>query len=114
MTLFGASQPAAPDRAAGPDEVFDALADRTRRSILVLLHERGRLTVGEVAAAFPFLSRPAVSAKLAQLRRAGLVTEAREGSFRRYSLADAGPSEVLGFVHRVWGEASDDPIESSS
>ncbi|NQX29280.1 helix-turn-helix transcriptional regulator [Microbacteriaceae bacterium VKM Ac-2854] len=94
--------------------MFGALADRTRRAILVLLRERDRMTVGEVTAAFPYLSRPAVSAKLAQLRRAGLVTELREGSYRRYSLADPGPGELLGFLHRVWGDvAADAPDESS-
>lgn len=105
MTLFedASSRPAA-EPVAGPDDVFDALADRTRRGILVLLSERGRMTVGEVAAAFPYLSRPAVSAKLAQLRRAGMIIEAREGSFRLYSLAASGPGELLGFIHRVWGD----------
>ncbi|MCD2195292.1 metalloregulator ArsR/SmtB family transcription factor [Actinomycetospora endophytica] len=60
---------------------FAALADPTRRSILVLLAEGGA-TVNEVAARFP-VSVPAVSRHLKVLERAGLITRSREAQWRR-------------------------------
>lgn len=57
------------------DEVFRALADSTRRHVLVAVANR-ELTVTEVARAMrPFSSRTAVSRHLAVLRQAGLVEE---------------------------------------
>ena len=48
------------------------------------------MTAGDLAAAFPSISRPAVSRHLRVLRDAGLVVASREGREWRYSL-DASP-----------------------
>ncbi len=58
-----------------PDErdVFQALADPTRRAILTLL-QQGSQPVGGIARGFP-ISRPAISRHLRILREADLVTE---------------------------------------
>ena len=60
---------------------FAALADSTRRAILVRLADGGA-TVGEIAAPFE-MSLPAVSKHLAVLAGAGLITRSKEGRIRR-------------------------------
>ncbi|HZD04012.1 MAG TPA: metalloregulator ArsR/SmtB family transcription factor [Longimicrobiales bacterium] len=69
-------------------DVFQAVADPTRRAILARLR-RGRAAASELAEGFP-ISRPAVSKHLGVLRRARLVREHREGRHRIYELS-AGP-----------------------
>ena len=56
------------------------------------------MTAGELAAAFPSISRPAVSRHLRVLREAGLVTVAEDGRERHYAL-DPGP---LADVTQAW------------
>lgn len=65
---------------------FKALADPTRRGILELLASRGVCSAGEVADAFPAISRPAVSRHLRVLRHAALVTVQGIGREQRYEL----------------------------
>src|SRR5215510_10886945 len=70
------------------DEVFAALADPVRRSIL--MHLEGReLLVSEIARQFD-ISLQAVSRHIQVLVRAGLVTQERTGRISRCRL-DAGP-----------------------
>jgi ArsR family transcriptional regulator, repressor of sdpIR and other operons len=64
--------------------VFQALADETRRSILLLLRD-GPLTSGDIAAKFNS-SWPTISRHLAVLRDAGLVTAERNGQEIYYEL----------------------------
>jgi DNA-binding transcriptional ArsR family regulator len=72
------------------DDLFRGLADPTRRRILDLLAEHGRLTVGELAAEFPDLVASGISKHLMVLRAAGLVTAKRDGRQQIYSInADA-------------------------
>lgn len=70
------------------DLTFGALADPTRRAILVRL-AGGEATVGELARPF-HVSRPAISKHLRVLERAGLVRRARDGRVSRCEL-DAVP-----------------------
>ncbi len=60
---------------------FAALADPTRRAILVRLAD-GDASVGEIAQPFD-MSLPAVSKHLAVLADAGLITRSKEGRVRR-------------------------------
>ncbi len=62
------------------DLTFAALADPTRRAILVRLGE-GEATVNELAEPFP-VSLPAISRHLKVLERAGLIERGREGQAR--------------------------------
>jgi DNA-binding transcriptional ArsR family regulator len=66
------------------DKTYKALADPTRRRILVLLRDRDR-TAGEIAAEFP-MAFASVSHHLGALKEAGLVLAEREGQHIRYSL----------------------------
>ena|SRR5215204_5358304 len=63
------------------DEVFKALANRTRRRILDLLKDRPR-TTGDLCATFPGLDRCTTMQHLAVLERAGLVVAHRKGRER--------------------------------
>jgi DNA-binding transcriptional ArsR family regulator len=68
------------------DLVFGALADATRRDILVILRAEGELHAGAIAERFPHVSRVAVSKHLQALLRAELVTVRRDGRRLSYSL----------------------------
>jgi DNA-binding transcriptional ArsR family regulator len=67
----------APDRF---DDVFAALSDPTRRSIVRRLAD-GEATVLELAEPFP-ISLPAISRHLKVLERAGLISRGRDGRRR--------------------------------
>ena len=69
---------------ATTSEVFRALGDPTRRSILGLLRD-GDMSAGEIADRFP-QARSTLSEHLRTLRDAGLVVTERQGTTIRYSL----------------------------
>jgi DNA-binding transcriptional ArsR family regulator len=80
---------------AGPDEVFRALADPTRRLILDELAERHEQTLYELVARLIMkheigMTRQAIGKHLAILREAGLVRVERRGKYKVISL-DAAP-----------------------
>ncbi len=82
---------------------FFALADPTRRAILVRLAD-GPATVKELSTPFE-MSGPAVSKHLRVLERAGLIQRGREAQWRPRSL-DAAPlkdvAEWAGEFRRFW------------
>ena len=65
-------------------ELFKALSDPTRRSILQLLRSRA-MTPSDLLGKLE-VSQPTLSHHLDILKRAGLVDSEREGQFIRYSL----------------------------
>jgi DNA-binding transcriptional ArsR family regulator len=81
-------------------DVLAALADPTRRAVFERLRA-GPRSVGELAGGLP-VSRPAVSQHLAVLRRAGLVTERREGARRVYRIDPAGVGELRDYLETFW------------
>jgi DNA-binding transcriptional ArsR family regulator len=68
----------------GPDDVFKALADPTRREIIQMLR-KGPLSSGEIAAKFPS-AWATISRHLAILRDADLISAERNGNSIRYEL----------------------------
>lgn len=74
------------------DEVFDALANPTRRAILDSLLT-GEHTAGELAGRFD-MARPSVSEHLRTLRASGLVEERQVGRHRLYRVT-AEPMAAL-------------------
>lgn len=84
-------------------DVFEALADPTRRAILTILRQ-GSQPVGCIARDFP-ISRPAISRHLRILREAELVTEIKVGRNRLYEL-NAGPlknvDDWLAHYRHMW------------
>jgi len=65
-------------------ELFKALSDPTRRSILQLLRSRS-MTPSDILVKLE-VSQPTLSHHLDILKRSGLVDSEREGQFIRYSL----------------------------
>ena len=87
------------------DRVFDALGDRTRRTVLKRLR-RGARSVQEIADGMD-VSRPAVSQHLRVLLDSGLVTERRHGRERHYHLLAErlGPvRDWIAHYERFWDE----------
>src|SRR5262249_19333895 len=82
---------------------FEAVADPTRRAILVRL-SKGPISVGELAAEFP-VSRPAISHHLRVLKDARLVTDTAQGTRRRYEIDARGLQEVRDFFEQFWNVA---------
>jgi ArsR family transcriptional regulator len=82
-------------------DIFDVIADPTRRDILRVLLDRhseaqdgvGEISVSEIVATLE-LSQPTVSKHLKVLREAGLVSVREEGQHRYYRL-DATPLETI-------------------
>ncbi len=79
-------------------DVFAALADPTRRTILDLLRDRATLNAGEIATEFPRISRAAVSKHLKVLRQARLVKVREQGREWHYRL-DPDP---LAKIYKDW------------
>ena len=82
---------------------FDALGDPTRRAIFERL-ARGPTAVGELAQELP-VSRPAVSQHLRVLKRAGLVSDQREGSRRLYEIDLDGVDALRTYLDSFWTDA---------
>ena len=82
-----------------PDEVFDALADRTRRRIVELL-ARAPAAAGELAEQLP-VSRQAVVKHLAVLEDATLVKGVRDGRRVVYELTPGKFADAAQWMHDV-------------
>src|SRR2546429_7590563 len=83
------------------DAVAHALADGTRRGILRLVRD-GERAAGDLAAAFPEMSRPAVSQHLGVLRAAGLVAIRPAGKQRLYRARTEGVGEGWEVIGGMW------------
>jgi DNA-binding transcriptional ArsR family regulator len=86
------------------DDALRAVADPTRRAILRLVRDEER-PAGEIAAAFPSISRPAVSQHLKVLTDAGLVDVRAEGNRRLYRWRPEGLRDAAAFVEEMWADA---------
>jgi len=88
--------------------VFSALADPTRRAILMRLMD-GDASVNELGAPFA-ISQPAVSKHLRVLEKAGLISRSRVATIR-YSHLEAKPlqqaDEWMRQYTRFWAEGFD-------
>lgn len=78
-------------------DVFDAIADPTRRRLIRLLAEAVEVPLHELTAQFP-MGRTAVSKHLAILKEAGLVSDRKVGRETRYRLNAAPLREVQDWV----------------
>jgi DNA-binding transcriptional ArsR family regulator len=74
------------------DDVFRALADRTRREILFRV-ARSNCTVAELSKPFK-ISAPAISRHLKILERAGILERVRTGKHHRFQLNPRPLEEV--------------------
>jgi DNA-binding transcriptional ArsR family regulator len=85
------------------DEVFRALAEPRRRSILRLL-AADELAAGEIAQAFE-VTRTAISQHLTVLKGAGLVEERRSGTRRLYRARPEGLEGLRRFLEDMWASS---------
>ena len=95
------------------DRVFQALSDPSRRQIVELLREAGRLKVGDIAQAFD-VSLNAVSKHLKVLEGAGLVRREILGREHWIEVRWAGlqPAyEWLHFYHHFWSSRLDSLVD---
>jgi DNA-binding transcriptional ArsR family regulator len=90
---------------------FAALADPTRRSILVRLSQ-GEATVNELAAPFE-ISLPAISKHLKVLERAGLIARGRTAQWRPCRLRAAPLSDASAWIqqYREFWDGSFDRLD---
>jgi DNA-binding transcriptional ArsR family regulator len=85
--------------------VFQALGEPRRREIMRLVQRR-ELAAGEIAERFE-VTRPAISQHLTVLKRAGLVTERRDGARRLYRARPEGLEELRAFLDGFWATQLD-------
>ncbi|MFD7668787.1 ArsR/SmtB family transcription factor [Streptomyces sp. NPDC059788] len=83
-----------------PDDVFKALSDPTRRTILDELAERNGQTLFEICARLSTkhglgLSRQAISQHLAVLEAAGLIETRREGRYKFHDLTTEPLEQIV-------------------
>lgn len=90
------------------NHVFKALADPTRRRVLVLLR-RGPMTAGELSAHFD-VTKPTMSAHFVVLREAGLVEGEKHGRTITYRLRLSVLEDALLSFSEAFGfELKSDP-----
>src|SRR5919201_1888773 len=83
-------------------QVFHAIGEPRRREILRLIQDR-ELSAGEIASQFD-VTRPAISQHLTVLKKAGLISERREGTRRLYRARPEALSELRTFLDGFWEE----------
>jgi len=83
-------------------QVFEALADPTRRFLFERLRRRPH-SVGELAE-LARIRQPTVSQHLQMLRKARLVTDRREGTRRFYSADRQGLADLRAYVESMWAD----------
>ena len=89
----------------GPQPAFRALADPTRRDILIMLRDRA-MTIAEVAENFD-MTRAAVKKHLTVLSDGGLITVRTQGRERINTLNPDGMAPLrdwLGFFDAFWDD----------
>ncbi|MBR9882972.1 MAG: metalloregulator ArsR/SmtB family transcription factor [Oceanospirillales bacterium] len=83
-----------------PAQLFKNLSDELRLSSLLLIEGRGELCVCELMQAFDE-SQPKVSRHLAQLRRAGLLQDRRQGQWVFYRLHPQIPQWIVELLRQT-------------
>ncbi|WP_308639851.1 ArsR/SmtB family transcription factor [Paenibacillus silvisoli] len=85
-------------------DVFDAIADPTRRQLIQLLSQAEEIPLHELTAQFQ-MGRTAVSKHLTILKEAGLVADRKVGRETRFRLNAAPLREIhnwVGFYSKFW------------
>ena len=88
---------------------FAALADDTRREIVLILAKKGELPVSEISKNFD-ITPPAVSQHLKVLREAKVIQMKKHAQKRLYSINESGLDEMgdwLKDIKKIWNERLD-------
>jgi DNA-binding transcriptional ArsR family regulator len=89
-----------------PSEVFEALADPTRRAVMRALSEKGPSTLSQLSAGLP-VTRQAVAKHLAMLRQAGLVRPQGDPRGRQYELTPEPLADAMSWIVDVGADWDD-------
>ena len=89
----------------GFEDTFKALSDPVRRKILVNLRS-GKMSAGEIGQAFS-MTGATISYHLAQLKKAGLVTETKYKNFVYYELNASVFEEMLLWFAQFGGKENE-------
>jgi DNA-binding transcriptional ArsR family regulator len=79
------------------DAIFTALADATRRQVILALSEQGASTATGLAANLP-VTRQAVAKHLSALAEAGLVTATRRGREKLYQISPRPLTDAVSWM----------------
>jgi ArsR family transcriptional regulator, cadmium/lead-responsive transcriptional repressor len=82
------------------DDLWEAMADPTRRKLLDLLVARGQATATTLTADMP-VTRQAISKHLSVLQRVGLIERHRQGREVRYQVCEQRLAEATGALSEV-------------
>jgi ArsR family transcriptional regulator, arsenate/arsenite/antimonite-responsive transcriptional repressor len=85
-------------------DVFRALADPIRLELLALIAAHGPMCVCHLEEALAY-KQPRISKHLSTLKRAGLVTSRREGTWVYYQLSDGMLDVARSFIDQVQASA---------
>lgn len=82
------------------DDLFTALADPTRRAVMLRVADGGPVSASELARHLP-VTRQAIARHLDRLRAAGLVTAERHGRETRFALTPERLGELTAWTDEV-------------
>lgn len=88
--------------------MFSALADPTRREVILALADRGGATATELAADMP-VTRQAIAKHLTHLNRKGIAMSRRRGRETRYHLTPGPFGQAIDWLDDVSGRARRHP-----
>jgi ArsR family transcriptional regulator len=86
-----------------PRDVFQALADPTRRQILRMLNERPEMSAGEIAEVFD-ISAPSVSHHFNVLKEADLISQRKAGQQILYSMNTTVVQDLMTTLLELFGK----------
>ena len=86
---------------------FKALSDKTRRDILTLLKEEGRLSAGDIASRFN-MTQATVSHHLSILTSAGLIIDEKQGKYIYYEINTTVMQDMLAWFMSLLGGVSNE------
>jgi DNA-binding transcriptional ArsR family regulator len=81
-------------------DIYNAIAEPTRRTIIEMLAKKGRLSVADIGVRFS-MSAPAISQHLKVLREAHLVRVEKQGKRRIYELDMDALYEIERWTHKM-------------
>ena len=86
---------------------FKALSDKTRREILTLLKDEGRLSAGDIASHFN-MTQATVSHHLSILTSAGLIIDEKQGKYIYYEINTTVMQDMLAwFISLIGGNRNE-------
>jgi ArsR family transcriptional regulator len=110
--LLVASYPGVVMVQLNPLQLFKALSDETRLSLVLLLREKGELCVCELTSILRE-AQPKISRHLALLRDSGLLIDRRDGKWIHYRLSPHMPAWAAAVIEQAYLCQRDDILHLS-